>query len=67
MKIMVVEIDKQIVITGIVALAGIYLALILTGQNDQMMGIGIVTIIGLSIGVVIPAPRIDNNKGVLIW
>jgi hypothetical protein len=62
-----VEINHKIVITGILSLTAIYIALLLTEHVDGTIGAMIVGIIGLSIGVVLPSPRIDHKRGYLIW
>lgn len=62
-----VEINYRIVITGIICLATIYVSLILTGHDADTLGTLIVGAIAMSIGITLPSPKIDNNKGVLIW
>lgn len=62
-----VEIDFKIVITGLICLAIIYVTLIIKGHDDSTIGMMIVGIIALAIGVIIPSPKIDNNRGVLRW
>ena len=62
-----VEINHKIVITGIICLTFIYLSLLWTDHVDGTIGAMIVGVIALSIGVVLPGPKIDNRRGVLIW
>jgi hypothetical protein len=62
-----VEIDHKIIISGIAALAAIETVLILCGHDSTLITSTIVGAIALSIGVVIPIPKIDNNRGTLIW
>ena len=62
-----VEINYKIVITGIICLAVIFATLIICGKDNQLIETMIVSIIALSIGVIIPSPKIDNKIGVLIW
>ena len=62
-----VSVDKQIVLTALSCLTVIYLALIFSGNNDEVIGAGIVAIIAAAGGVVIPRPKINNRTGVLKW
>ena len=62
-----VEINYKIVISGIFCLTAIYITLLLTDHVDGTIAAMIVGIIGIAIGVVIPSPKIDNNRGVLQW
>jgi Cu/Ag efflux pump CusA len=61
------QVDKQIVITGILSLAAICLSLIVTKQADNSLNTMVVGAIALAIGVVIPRPKIDNRRGILKW
>lgn len=62
-----VEINYRIVICGIIALTIIYLALIFTDNITDSVSMIIIGCIALAIGIVIPSPTVDNNKGVLKW
>jgi uncharacterized membrane protein (DUF485 family) len=62
-----VNIDYKIVITGIFCLTIIYCVLIFCNHDTQFLGTAIVGAIALSIGIVIPSPKVDNKRGVLIW
>ena len=62
-----VEIDHKIIISGISVLAAIETVLILCGHDSTTTTSLIVGIIALSIGVVIPVPKMDNKRGVLKW
>jgi hypothetical protein len=62
-----VDVDFKIVLAGFFCLTAIYITLILVDHDSQFIGMSIVSIIALGIGVVIPSPIIDNNKGVLRW
>lgn len=64
---LMVEVNYRIVITGIICLTAIYISLLITEHVDGTIGAMIVGIIGLAIGVIIPSPKIDNKRGVLIW
>lgn len=61
------EIDFKIVMTGIAALAAIYITLIICGRDTEVIGSMIVGVIALGIGVLVPTPKIDNQRGVLTW
>lgn len=61
------RIDHRIIMTGIICLTIIYIALLVTKNMNGTIGTLIVGMIGLTIGVVLPAPKIDNRRGVLIW
>lgn len=62
-----VEVDKQIVMTGVIALTIIFIALLIFGDDNQLIKSSIVGVIALSIGVILPSPKLDNKRGVLIW
>lgn len=62
-----VEINYKIVICGLVCLTTIYIGLIINGNTSETIGYLIITIIAMAIGVIIPAPKIDNKTGVLKW
>jgi len=62
-----VEIDFKIVITGIVALAAIYITLVLCDHDTSNIGYVIIGIIAWCIGVMLPSPIINNKTGVLRW
>ena len=62
-----VEVDFKIVITGIICLTIIYISLIISNHDSEALTMMIVGIIALSIGVIIPSPKIDNNRGMLKW
>lgn len=62
-----VEVDFKIVICGLICLTVILLSLIFLGKDSETISTLIVGIIALAIGVIIPSPTIDNNKGVLKW
>ena len=62
-----VEIDHKIIITGIICLTFIYTIMCLSKQNTETLAITIIGVIALAIGVIIPSPKIDNKRGVLIW
>lgn len=61
------EIDFKIVITGLVCLTLTNITLIALGKDTETITTLIVGIVALAIGVVIPSPKIDNNKGVIKW
>lgn len=61
------RIDHRIIITGIMALMIIEIVLILCDHDEGALTYVIVAAIGLSIGAIIPGPRIDNKRGVLVW
>lgn len=62
-----VEINYKIVITGILALAAIYMCMMICNRQNSIVEISIITAIALAIGVVIPSPKVDNKSGVLRW
>jgi len=62
-----VEIDHKIVITGIICLTIIYISLLYCKENNDVLGTMIVGAIALAIGIVIPTPKVDNNRGVFKW
>jgi hypothetical protein len=62
-----VEVDKQVVITGIIALASIYIAFVFAGRSNEIIEPMIIGAIAFAIGVVFPSPKIDNKRGVFIW
>ena len=64
---MAIEIDYKIVIVGIIGLTMIFVTLALTKQMNETLNSLIIGIIALAIGVVVPAPKIDNKQGVLRW
>ena len=57
------NVDYKIIIAGMVCLTVIYISLISHNQATEAMGLMLVSIIALSMGVIIPTPKIDNNKG----
>ena len=61
------QIDHRIVISGIFCLTVIYITLIISGNNTTYIGPTIVGAIALSIGIILPNPKIDNKRGVLKW
>ena len=61
------EIDHKIIISGIAALVAIETMLIICNHDSTTTTSLIVGIIALSIGVVIPSPKMDNKRGVLKW
>ena len=61
------EVKASIVISGIGCLTVIYLTMMLTHEVNDVIGTAIVSAIALAIGVLIPSPKIDNNRGVLKW
>ena len=61
------EVKASIVITGIGCLTIIYITMILSHEINDIIGTAIISAIALSIGVLIPTPKIDNNRGVLKW
>jgi uncharacterized integral membrane protein len=62
-----VEINYKVVIAGFICLSIIYMTLIICNRESTTIGYMIVSAIALGIGVVIPAPKVDNKKGVLKW
>jgi hypothetical protein len=62
-----VEVDKQVVMTGVISLTVIFIALLIYGDDNQLIKSSIVGVIALAIGVVLPSPKIDNKRGVLKW
>ena len=62
-----VEINHKIVICGIICLTVIFIGLLYSQSNDQTLQMGIIGVIALAIGVIIPSPKVDNKSGVLIW
>ena len=62
-----VAIDHKIVITGIICLTIIYVGLLYCQSNDSTLQMMIIGAIALTIGVIIPSPKIDNKLGVLRW
>jgi len=60
-----VTIDYKIIIAGILALTLIQMTLIICDHDSTITTSTIVGIIALSIGVIIPVPKIDNIKGTL--
>lgn len=62
-----VEINHKIIITGILALSAIQVAMIICDHDTIITTSTIVGAIALAIGVVIPIPKMDNNRGVFIW
>ena len=61
------EIPIKIVMCGMICLAIIYLALIISGHDDSAIGYIIVGAIAGAIGFVIPAPKYEDKRGVLKW
>lgn len=43
------------------------MALLIAEKLNETLGTFIIGMIGLAIGIVIPSPKIDNKRGVLIW
>lgn len=62
-----VDVDFKIVISGIIALTAIEMTLILCDKGSELITTSIIGAIALAIGVLIPSPKVDNNKGVLKW
>lgn len=62
-----VEINYKVVIAGITGLTLIYVALLVFGREDTMIEFAIISVIAMSIGVVLPTPKIENKRGMLIW
>lgn len=62
-----VEIDRRTICTAIICLTIIELGMIINGNASEALSYAIIAVIAMSIGVFIPNPRMDNNRGVLIW
>jgi hypothetical protein len=62
-----VEIKTSVVLTGIIGLVLIVLCMIIFDHIDNTIITTIVGIIALITGVIIPSPKVDNNKGVFKW
>lgn len=62
-----VDINYKIIITAIVSLTIIELVLILCNHDTEAFNYAMIATIGLMAGVVIPMPKINNKRGVLIW
>jgi hypothetical protein len=62
-----VKVSYRIVITGMICLTVIYVALLVFDKPSPLIGECIIACIALSIGIILPAPKIDNRRGVLKW
>ena len=61
------NVDIRLMVCGLICLTSIEIALILCSGATEVVTAGIVGIIAMAIGVVIPTPKIDNKRGVLKW
>lgn len=61
------KIDHRIIITGIICLTIIYVSLVVYAHDGEFISALIIGIIALCIGVILPSPKINNRRGVLIW
>lgn len=62
-----IKIDHKIIIVGIASLTAIETIQIIYDHDTTAITSLIVGIIALSIGIIIPSPKIDNKLGVLRW
>lgn len=62
-----VEVDHKIIIVGLFCLTIIFVALLMADKLSETLGTFIIGMIGLAIGIVVPSPKINNKRGVLIW
>lgn len=62
-----VEVNHKIIITGVICLTIIETALIFSDKYDSILTTMIIGTIGLAVGVILPTPKVNNKRGVLIW
>jgi hypothetical protein len=62
-----VELNYKIFIVGIIALAVMYMVALFCKVDGQAVLSLLSGLIGIIAGVMIPAPKTDNKKGVLKW
>lgn len=62
-----VEIDHKIIISGVIALTIIEVALLIYNKDNEILTTTIIGLIGLAVGVILPTPKINNKRGVLVW
>jgi hypothetical protein len=62
------KINYRVMIAGIICLTAIYISLLIFDNKDnEIIQMMIIAIIALCVGVIVPSPRVDNRRGVLIW
>lgn len=61
-----VEVNFKIVIVGLICLSIIQVVSMIISKSPEISPM-ILFIIGMSIGVLVPSPKIDNKTGVLRW
>lgn len=64
---LMVEIDHKIIISGVIALTIIEVALLIYNKDNEILTTTIIGLIGLAVGVILPTPKINNKRGVLVW
>ena len=62
-----VELNYKVFIVGIIALAVMYMVALFCKVDGQAVLSLLSGLIGIIAGVMIPAPKTDNKKGVLKW
>lgn len=62
-----VEVDAKLAIVAVIALAVIYIFLIIYDHDSEVISTMIVGLIGMVVGVLVPSPIVDNRRGVLRW
>ena len=61
-----VEINFKIVLCGLLCLTGLQITGMIISKDPEISPM-VLFIIGMSIGVLVPSPKIDNKAGVLKW
>ena len=62
-----IKINYKILVTGMICLTIIFMTLIIYDHDNGFLQYVIIGVISLVMGVIIPTPKVDNRRGLLIW